>query len=220
MLLIFDVDGTLIDSRAFILECARRTFADCPVPYPGDAAFLATIGLLPERMMDRLFPEHPPEQRAWLAGRYIEQAWAIRETEAVSERPYDGIEDLLAAVSGVGRTLGIATGKKRRGVDHMLERTSWGTRFRTLQTAESGPSKPDPTLIRRAMSETGHDPASTVMIGDSSFDMLMAKAAGVTAVAVGWGYNDLPSLRQAGADHLADSVAGLRDLLLGMRPQP
>lgn len=218
MLLIFDVDGTLIDSRAFILESARRTFADGPVPYPGDDAFLATIGLLPDRMMDRLFPDRPAEERASLARRYVEQAWAMRDAQTVLEQPYDGMSDLLAAAGTSGRTLGIATGKRRAGVDHMLRQTGWEALFATLRTAESGPSKPDPTLVVQAMAETGHAPGATVMIGDSVFDMLMARAAGVTAIGVGWGYSTLPALEKAGADHLVASVAELRDLLAMLQP--
>lgn len=213
MLIIFDVDGTLIDSRASIVESARRTFADGSVAYPGDDAFLATIGLLPERMMERLLPDHPEDVRALLAVRYIEQAWAVRDERIQIERPYEGIAAMLAAVAEPGRTLGIATGKKRRGVDHMLRQTGWQALFSTLQTAECGPSKPDPTLIHRAMAETRHRPETTLMIGDSVFDMQMALAAGVTAIGVGWGYNSLATLERAGADRLVGSVTELQDLL-------
>ncbi len=217
MLLIFDVDGTLIDSRAFIVESARRTFASGEPPYPGDQAFLATIGLLPERMMDRLFPDRPDAERRALAERYIEQARSMRAEQDAAESPYDGVDALLAAAAGAGFTLGIATGKRRAGVDHMLARTGWAGLFRTLQAAESGPSKPDPTLIRNAMAETGHGPQATVMIGDSVFDMQMAKAAGVTAIGVGWGYNATPVLAAAGADHLAGDVPALAALIGGLR---
>lgn len=216
MLLIFDVDGTLIDSRAFILESARRTFASGEPPYPGDAAFLATIGLLPDRMMDLLFPDRPESERQSLAARYIEQVLVVRDEQADAEAPYPGIDTLLATVAASGFTLGIATGKKRAGVDHMLGYTGWRGLFRTLQTAEDGPSKPDPTLIRNAMAETGHGPATTVMIGDSVFDMQMARAAGVAAIGVGWGYNVTDALAAAGADHLAASVDALGALIESM----
>jgi len=216
VLLIFDVDGTLIDSRAMILECARRTFADGSFPHPGDEAFLATIGLLPDRMMERLFPDRPEPERLALADRYVEVVRATRRERPDIETPYDGIEGLLAAVDRAGFTLGVATGKRRPGVDHMLDTTGWQGLFRSLQTAESGPGKPDPTLIRNAMAETGHGPDATVMIGDSVFDMQMARAAGVTAVGVGWGYNAGDALTTAGAHHVAASVADLQDLLLGL----
>lgn len=213
MLIIFDVDGTLIDSRASIVESARRTFADGPVAYPGDDAFLATIGLLPQRMMATLLPDHPEDMHALLAVRYIEQAWAVRDEQIQIERPYEGIAAMLAAVAKPGRTLGIATGKKRLGVDHMLRQTGWQALFTTLQTAECGPSKPDPTLIHRAMAETRHRSETTIMIGDSVFDMQMARAAGVTAIGVGWGYNSLETLERAGADRLVGTVTELQDLL-------
>lgn len=218
MLLIFDVDGTMIDSRAFIVESARRTFAGGEPPYPGDAAFLATIGLLPDRMMDRLFPDRPEPERRALAVRYIDQVWAMRHEQVDAEAPFPGIDALLAELTAARFTLGIATGKKRAGVDHMLGHTGWQGLFRTLQTAECGPSKPDPTLIHNAMAETGYDPGTTVMIGDSVFDMQMARAAGVTSIGVGWGYNPGEALTDAGADHLVDSVAALGPLLMSLRP--
>ncbi len=217
MLLIFDVDGTLIDSRAFILESARRTFAGGTIPHPGDDAFLATIGLLPERMMDRLFPERTENERHGLAERFIEAFWALRAERPDAEPPYAGIDGLLTKLTELRFTLGIATGKKRVGVDHMFVHTGWGDRFATIQTAESGPSKPDPTLIRNALAETGHPAGDTVMIGDSVFDMEMVRAAGVTAIGVGWGYNPLEALAKAGADHLVDSVSELDDLLATLR---
>lgn len=220
MLVIFDVDGTLIDSRASIVESARRTFATGEPPYPGDQAFLATIGLLPERMMDRLFPDRPAAERQAIAGRYIDQVRAMRDEQAAAESPYDGVDAMLAGVAEAGFTMGIATGKRRAGVDHMLAQTGWAGLFRTLQTAESGPSKPDPTLIRNAMAETGHGPEATVMIGDSVFDMEMARAAGVTAVGVAWGYNRPAILARAGAAHLVDSVAELAGLITLLRRPP
>ncbi|GHD51544.1 phosphoglycolate phosphatase [Thalassobaculum fulvum] len=216
MLLIFDVDGTLVDSRAMILECARRTFADGWFPHPGDAAFLATIGLLPDRMMERLFPDRPEPERLALAARYVEAVKSARRERPDIETPYPGIDGLLAAVDRAGFALGIATGKRRPGVDHMLDTNGWHGLFRSLQTAESGPGKPDPTLIRNAMAETGHAPEATVMIGDSVFDMQMARAAGVTAIGVGWGYNALDALSSAGAHHIVAGVPALRDLLLGL----
>ena len=217
MLLIFDVDGTLIDSRAAIVESARRTFATGEPPHPGDQAFLATIGLLPERMMDRLFPDRPEAERQAIARRYVEQVQAMRGEQAAAESPYDGVDALLAGVVEAGFTLGIATGKRRAGVDHMLAQTGWSGLFRTLQTAESGPGKPDPTQIRNAMAETGHGPDATAMIGDSVFDMEMARAAGVTAIGVDWGYNGRAALASAGADHLVDSVPALGHLIAGLR---
>lgn len=217
MLLIFDVDGTLINSRDFILESARRTFAGSAIPYPGDDAFLATIGLLPERMMDRLFPERTENERLDLSARFVDAFWTLRAERPDAEAPYDGMDGLLATLAAQGFTLGIATGKKRAGVDHMLVHTGWGDRFATIQTAESGPSKPDPTLIRNALAETARSAGDTVMIGDSVFDMEMARAAGVTAIGVGWGYNPRDTLAKAGADYLVDSVSELGDLLVRLR---
>ena len=220
MLLVFDVDGTLVDSRAFIVESARRTFAGSGIPYPGDDAFLATIGLLPERMMDRLLPDLAAAERRAVAERYVEADRALRLERPVYEEPYAGVGAMLSAASAAGFTLGIATGKKRLGVDHLLAQTGWQRLFATVQSAESGPSKPDPTLILNAMTETGHDADDTVMIGDSVFDMAMARAAGVTAIGVGWGYNGVDALADAGAHHLAAGVADLVGLFTMLRRPP
>lgn len=213
MLLIFDVDGTLIDSRRFILETARRVFADDPVPHPGDDAFLATIGLLPACMMERLFPERSDTDRRRLTDRFVDAFATLRQEQPDAESPYDGVDGLLATLAENRFTLGLATGKKRVGVDHMFDRTGWGPMFATIQTAESGPGKPDPTLIHTALAETGHRSGDAVMIGDSVFDMEMARAAGVTAIGVGWGYNPPDALRRAGAHHLVGSVGDLHRLI-------
>jgi phosphoglycolate phosphatase len=110
-------------------------------------------------------------------------------------------------------TLGIATGKARRGVDHLLERTGWRPWFRTVQTADRHPSKPAPDMILAALAETGAAPEWAFMIGDTSFDMAMAAAAGVRAIGVGWGYHGEAELRGAGAERVVADFAELRHLI-------
>ena len=107
--------------------------------------------------------------------------------------------------------LGIATGKSRRGIDRLFEREGWASRFLTVQTADDHPSKPHPAMIRAAMAETGVGPERTVMVGDTTFDVEMALAAGVGALGVAWGYHPPEELREAGAHGIIESC----DRLLG-----
>ena len=105
--------------------------------------------------------------------------------------------------------LGIATGKSRRGVAHLVERHGWARVFATIQTADDAPSKPDPAMLLRAMEATGARPADTAMVGDTSFDMAMARAAGVRAIGVSWGYHPVAALREAGAETIIDRFEAL-----------
>ena len=121
--------------------------------------------------------------------------------------PYAGIAEAVRTLAGRDDfVLGIATGKSRRGVARVLDREGWHGHFLTIQTADDHPSKPHPSMILRAMNETGAEPVSTLMVGDTSFDMEMARNANVGAVGVGWGYHEtsascgqgrMPSLRRA-----------------------
>ena len=110
--------------------------------------------------------------------------------------------------------LGIATGKSRRGVAHLVERHGWHRTFATIQTADDATSKPDPAMLRQAMAEVGAAPRDTLMIGDSTFDMLMARAAGVRPIGVSWGYHPVTALEEAGAEAIAISYEELRALLV------
>ena len=115
--------------------------------------------------------------------------------------------DLLHGLEADGWLLGIATGKSDRGLRLCLERHGIHGRFITLQTADGHPSKPHPAMIEAALDEAAADPGVSAMIGDTSYDMAMAKAAGVTAIAVGWGYHDAAELLEAGADFIAERPA-------------
>jgi phosphoglycolate phosphatase len=119
--------------------------------------------------------------------------------------------------------LGMATGKSRRGVAAILERFGLVSHFVTVQTADTHPSKPDPSMLLKAMAETGVRPADTVMIGDTTFDIEMARAAGAGAIGVAWGYHPVVALEKAGAHVIVDrcedliGAAGLDANLAGAR---
>jgi phosphoglycolate phosphatase len=149
-----------------------------------------------------------------LVDAYKEAFAALRKDPVWAEPLYPGaaacLEWLTRHESAV---LGIATGKARRGIAHLLDRHGWDRVFATIQTADDAPSKPHPAMIEQAMAEVGVPPEDTVMVGDSGFDMAMARAAGVLPIGVSWGFQPVAALREAGADHIVHSYSALTDSL-------
>lgn len=215
-LVIFDVDGTLVDSQDFIIEAQRRAFSAHKIAPPSRAASLSIVGLsLREAFTVLAGAESPVES---LSEAYREAWTEIRADPAYDEPLFPGARETVATLGGKDDVmLGIATGKARRGVAHLLERTGWRDWFDTVQTADDHPSKPAPDMILAAMAETGAEPSSTYMIGDTSFDMKMARAAGVQPIGVGWGYHSRAELRAAGAERI---VADFAELLHFIEHEP
>lgn len=208
-LVIFDVDGTLVDSQHHIVEAQKRAFSVFGLAVPTRAESLSVVGLsLNEAFAVLVGPDGPVED---LATAY-KDAWTdLRGQAGFTEDLYPGaagVIDRLRVDPAV--LLGIATGKSRRGVDRMIETQGWGGLFQTIQTADGHPSKPHPSMILAAMEETGCAPDVTVMIGDTTYDMDMAVAAGVRAVGVSWGYHAQSALLASGAERV---VATFDDLL-------
>ena len=128
---------------------------------------------------------------------------------------FEGLAEAIDALEADGWLLGVATGKSDRGLRLCLERHGLHARFVTLQTADRHPSKPDPAMLHAAIAEAGATAETTVMIGDTSFDMLMARAGGAKALGVGWGYHDAEELREAGAAEVVETAQGLVDWMRG-----
>ena len=204
LLAVFDCDGTLVDSQHAILACMTAAFVGDGLAAPDAEAVRRVIGLPLAQCMARLAPEEPEPRQARLTEAYKHAFFALRQRPDHHEPMFDGAVAALDALEADGYLLGIATGKARRGLLAVLERHGLAHRFETLQTADSGPGKPDPTMLRRAMAETGAAAADTVMVGDTTFDMLMAHSAGVHAIGVGWGYHPAAELIAAGADALVN----------------
>jgi phosphoglycolate phosphatase len=211
-LVLFDVDGTLVDSQNIIVAAQRAAFAALGLEAPSRERSLSIVGLsLVEAFTVLAGPKAPVVE---LAEAYKEAFSRLRLDPAHEEPLFPGAAECLEWLSGEENVLlGIATGKSRRGVAHLLDRHDWRTRFTTIQTADDAPSKPHPAMIRQAMREIGAEPADTVMIGDSTYDMQMAKAAGVTAIGVSWGFQPVAALREAGADAIVDSYAEMMPVL-------
>jgi phosphoglycolate phosphatase len=141
----------------------------------------------------------------------------MRSSGALADEPlFPTMLETLSAVEAAGWVLGVATGKSDRGLAHVLASHGIGERFVTLQTADRHPSKPDPAMLVAAIVEAGAAPATTVMIGDTSFDMAMARAAGVRGIGVAWGYHEPAELIAAGADVVATRVDSLPALMEAM----
>jgi phosphoglycolate phosphatase len=223
-LVIFDLDGTLIDSAAIILGAQYETFARCGRVHPGREAGLGIVGLTLDIALARLAGLDEPDDHLTETYRQVFNGMRVRaETDpALAEPFFPGVEDMLETLAArPGLKLGIATGKSRRGLDYIVERHGWQKLFTTFQSADDAPSKPHPGMIQRAMSETGVRPERTAMVGDSSFDIEMAVAAGVAPIAVSWGFQPVASLQALGARAVLNDCAelpGLLDRLLATEP--
>ena len=213
-LILFDCDGTLVDSQETILHGLEVGFAAVGLAMPGRREALSIVGLSLERAFAQLVGARHQDKVPRMAAAYRASKRERREQGLDFDPLYSGARDV---VEGLGRRddvlLGLATGKARRGVDHLLKVHGLEGRFVTIQTADTSPSKPHPDMILRAIAETGADVGRTVMIGDTSFDMQMARAAGSHAIGVTWGYHDGAALAAAGADLVIDTFAELEAAL-------
>jgi phosphoglycolate phosphatase len=204
-LVIFDCDGTLIDSQHNITAAMAHAFAAHGLAAPPAHEVLSVVGLSLTEAFAVLAPSETAEMRRSLAEHY-RNAHTEGRLQRQDEPLYPGIREAIAALSERGDTLlGIATGKSRRGVARLLERERWHGTFLTIQTADDHPSKPHPSMIMAALAEAGVGANATVMVGDTSFDMTMARNASVGALGVGWGYHRPDLLVAAGAHHVVSA---------------
>ena len=222
-LVIFDCDGTLVDSQEAICAAMVLAFAGLGLEPPSRAAVLGVVGLSLPEAFEMLAPGQGAAARAELAERY-KAAFTLR---APSPLPRDRLfAGAKVGVEALGRrhdiVLGIATGKSRRGVMRLLDQEGWHGHFRTIQTADDHPSKPHPSMIETAMREAGVAAAGTVMVGDTTYDIEMGHNAGVATIGVAWGYHDVGLLRAAGAHAVVTQFADVEaavDALLDEAPR-
>jgi phosphoglycolate phosphatase len=203
-LVLFDVDGTLVDSQHMIVTAMTRAFAAHGLAAPGRDAVLGIVGLSIAEAIRALAPAEAPH--AGLADAYKNAFHALRMAPDHHEPLFPGAAACLDALSARPDVLlGVATGKSKRGVAAIVDLHGLHGRFVTVQTADDHPSKPHPSMVMRALAETGVPATRTVIVGDSSYDMLMARAAGILAIGVGWGYQDPAALRNAGAHAVVET---------------
>jgi len=212
-LAIFDFDGTLVDSQHAIQACMQSAFDALGLAAPTLAQTHRVIGLPLERCMALLAPDQRVSVHLDLTEAYKRAFFELRTDGGMVEPMFPGALAALDALEAEGWQLGIATGKARRGLDAVLASHGLASRFATLQTADRAPGKPDPTMLFWALEETGVDRNNAIMIGDTSFDMAMAKAAGIPAIGVVWGYHAPDELTAAGADRLATHYGEVPELV-------
>jgi phosphoglycolate phosphatase len=213
-LIIFDFDGTLVDSRRQIWESHRVVFEQFGLACPTQEQSLSLIGMSLELVLAQLAGPDAPVAR--MADAYKHLLPVLRENAASVNAAFDGAADLLAALAGQRDVkLGIATGHVSHAIEPALEKFGWRNFFCNVQTADRAPSKPHPGMLLQALSETGMHKDDAIMIGDTAFDMEMARAAGIESIGVAWGYHGVERLRDAGASRIVADMEELRGYLLG-----
>ncbi|WP_295557320.1 HAD-IA family hydrolase [uncultured Hyphomicrobium sp.] len=222
-LVIFDCDGTLVDSQHAIVAAMTDAFASEGLSPPPRERIVNVVGLSLAIAVARLVPEGSDLDRVDRLTESYKAAFAERRRQPGHSEPlYDGVRSTLQRLAARDDVqLAIATGKSRRGVNAVLERERLTELFVSIQTADTHPSKPHPSMILAAMDETAAAPADTVMIGDTVYDIEMAHAAGTPSIGVTWGYHPEAALRDAGAhDVTADCPALERalDRIIFRRP--
>jgi phosphoglycolate phosphatase len=208
-LAIFDIDGTLVDSRRIIHEAMLQAYDRCGLPDPGFDRIRKVIGLGLRQAFAMLEPDAPEEMLTQLEAAYVEAFVIFRETHEGREPLYDGALDLLEQLHRDGWRLGVATGKSRRGVANIFRMHALDRLFHASVCADDGPGKPHPFMVQENLRLTGAHPAKTIVIGDATHDMAMARAAGVRALGVCWGFALADELREAGADEIHECYGSL-----------
>ena len=202
----FDLDGTLIDSANSIVDSVLACWAACGFPDPDPEAVRRIIGLPWEESVLALLPGAGPAEFEKIRNYHDEVRRGVRERPPVREKAFPGALETLARLEQADYRLGIVTSRSNRtNLNELLESHGFGGRFVTLKTAGKGPGKPNPHLLIEAMDDAGADRASTVMIGDTTFDILMAVNAGTSCIGVSWGVHEVHELSAAGADHVAEA---------------
>ncbi len=211
-LIIFDFDGTLVDSRSLILESHRLVFSEFRLPLPAPAECLSLVGKTLDLILAQLVgPEAPIRD---MVRAYDLLLPRLRADPQFAEKPFDGIAELLRDLSSAPNTmLGMATGHTSLTLAPALAALQWREFFRTIQAADMAPSKPHPAMLLQALEATGVPPEDAIFVGDTTYDMEMARAAKVRAMGVGWGYHSTEQLVAAGAQVVASTVEELGDRL-------
>lgn len=199
-LVIFDVDGTLVDSQFDIVAAMSDAFQRASRPPPSKNQILSIVGLSLDHAVAALAPDLPSEMHHRMVDWYKEAYVELRaKAGAAQSSPlYPGAEAILETLSAKpNMLLGVATGKSKRGLDKLFEAHDLGRFFVTCQVSDFHPSKPNPSMVLACLSETGVQAEHAVVVGDTSFDMDMAKAAGTSAIGVSWGYHPPKALVSA-----------------------
>jgi phosphoglycolate phosphatase len=216
ILIVFDCDGTLADSQYIITEAMRFAFQSTGLIAPERSSVLRIVGLSLDEAVTALAPDQCQAKRDEVVRVFRERSTALRLNANAREPLFPGAASLLQKLAEREDViLGLATGKSRRSVARIMEQNDLRGIFTTIQTADEAPSKPHPAMLFQAMKETGVSPETTVMIGDTTYDIQMAVSADVASIGITWGYHTMGELRRAGAKRIVHSFAELAGTLDG-----
>lgn len=205
-LLIFDWDGTLMDSVGPIVGCTQAVLREMGLGEPPEAAIRGTIGLGLREAIDRVVPGCDDVLYARVLDCYRRHWVATYRDQPLL---FAGVDRMLEELARAGYLLAVATGKSRRGLDFALDQSGLRPLFQSTRTADEAPSKPDPQMLRDILDELGIRPAAAVMVGDSIYDLQMAANAGIHAVAVLSGAHGREELAALAPRALLDRAADL-----------
>jgi len=209
-LIAFDWDGTLYDSTRIIVRCIQAAVVDVGGARPSDSDAAWVIGLGLGEALARVAPDVPREKYPELGARYRHHYMRHHDDLVL----FDGVLPLLDALRRRGHKLAVATGKSRSGLDAALATTALQGRFDGSRTADETFGKPHPRMLLELMEEQGADPRRTLMIGDTTHDLELARNAGCASVAVSYGAHRVDSFGALQPLYIAHSVAGLQTWLL------
>ncbi len=213
-LIIFDCDGTLVDSEGLIVMGLQEAFKACGVSPPERNAVRRIIGLNLHHAVAQLagLPVEDAQVNT-LAESYRQIFVTLRDEKKMASPLFDGTQHMLEDLMGRGTLMGVATGKSLKGLQSLYAQHDLARFFVTSQTADFHPSKPHPSMVEKAMADVGGVAARSVMVGDTSYDIEMGCNAGVRTIGVAWGNHEADELAQAGADIVIDDWAALTPLL-------
>ena len=213
-LILFDCDGTLVDSQHVIVAAMTEAFRRHDLEPPPRRQILSIVGLSLVEAVAALLVQQPDAPVEDVAEAYRTAYRDIAADAAAREPLFPGTRECLAAIASRPDTvLGVATGKSRRGLSRILEHHDLAGFFVTLQTADDAPSKPHPGMVENALAATGAEAHRCVVVGDTVFDVEMAVAAGASAIGVSWGYHPATALRAAGTSLVATAFSEVPDLV-------
>jgi phosphoglycolate phosphatase len=201
---VFDCDGTLVDSQHLIAMAMNETFDNHGMARPKPHHIKRIVGLSLEEAVKRLVPDAGVGDINNLVARFKIAYQTQRVDLGHEENLFDGIRETLEWLNGNDYLVGVATGNSTRGLRRILETHELTHYFLNTQTADQHPSKPNPAMLFSAMNEVGVTPNQTILVGDTSFDMTMAKNAKVDGLGVTWGYHEDHELIEAGAKKIVD----------------
>jgi phosphoglycolate phosphatase len=210
-LIAFDWDGTLYDSTTVIVRCIQRAVVDVGGTKPTERAAAYVIGMSLAQALARAAPDVPEEKYAELGARYRFHYQQHHDDLSL----FDGVLPLLRDLKQRGHRLAVATGKSRRGLDDALRAVELQGVFDGSRTADETAGKPHPRMLHELMRQFGADPARTLMVGDTTHDLEMARQAGCPSVGVSYGAHEPHAFGELGPLHVAHSVRDLHDWLVG-----